>query len=126
MARFTASIFLAQQSRAILGMAPTKLAELLASGVPCLTNEGLGDCPEILKNQKIGIVIKDARIESLEEGVRSLFTLSRQPGISEKCISAAHTLFDIDRGVTAYNQIYVEIYQNLRNRPSPLMPSITS
>src|SRR5207245_2390890 len=39
------------------GSAATKLGEFLASGVPVVINEGVGDSAEIVRNERVGVVL---------------------------------------------------------------------
>ena len=42
-----------------IASAPTKLAEYLGCGVPCLGSEGVGDVAAILEGERVGVIIRD-------------------------------------------------------------------
>jgi len=44
------------------GSSPTKLAEMLACGIPIITNTGIGDVDELIENTNCGILISDFNI----------------------------------------------------------------
>jgi glycosyltransferase involved in cell wall biosynthesis len=92
-----------------IASAPTKLAEYLGCGVPCLGNSGVGDMPEILEGRRVGVSVNDFSDAQLEEGVRRLVDLSRDPAVRQRCREAAHDLFSLDAGVAAYARIYGEL-----------------
>ena len=51
------SVFFFTSNISKLGSAPTRLAEILWTGIPVLTNLGVGDVEQILANNKVGILI---------------------------------------------------------------------
>ena len=40
------------------GISPTKVAEYLAAGLPVVSTAGIGDCDEILRRPKLGVLIR--------------------------------------------------------------------
>lgn len=86
--------------------APTKLGEFLASGVPCLTNSGVGDTTEIIRSGNCGIVIDAFDDDVLLDGLRRLVDLSSDSAAASSCVSVAHQLFSLSAGVSQYDKIY--------------------
>ncbi len=86
--------------------APTKLGELLAAGIPCLTGAGIGDVDEILHAERVGIVVERVDAQELAQAVESLIALAREPDISTRCRAAARRYFSLDMGVQAYARVY--------------------
>ena len=86
--------------------APTKLGELLAAGIPCLTNTGVGDMDQILAREQVGVAVEKLDTDSLRKGVELLLELAETPGIQHRCRAAAARNFSLDSGVRAYSQIY--------------------
>lgn len=105
-ARMTAGIFFLKSSYSKQASAPTKLAELLGCGVPCLSNVGVGDFSEILAVERVGIVVKSFDEASLTQGLVELLRLCVDPEVSDRCIATAHRYFSLDEGVTRYESIY--------------------
>ena len=85
---------------------PTKLAEILGCGIPCLSNEGVGDMSSILTKNKTGITIKDFSSRSLEKGIKQLMSLTREPDIVSRCLLTAKEHFSLENGVRDYKAIY--------------------
>ena len=89
-----------------IASAPTKLAEYLGCGVPCVGNEGVGDVKEILEENRVGVVLTDFSQFGIEAGADRLLALSSDPDTPRRCVETARRLFSLDVGVESYNNIY--------------------
>lgn len=89
-----------------IASAPTKMAEYLGCGVPCLGNAGVGDVAEILHSRNVGIVLEGMTGRDIEAGVDRALALAQDPGVRSRCVAAARDLFSLERGVAAYRDIY--------------------
>lgn len=89
--------------------APTKLAEYLGCGVPCLSSEGVGDVEAILEGDRVGAVIRDFSEEGKRAAVARMLALLEEPNIAARCVSAARAWFALSDGVAAYRDIYREL-----------------
>jgi glycosyltransferase involved in cell wall biosynthesis len=89
-----------------IASAPTKLAEYLGCGVPCIGNSGVGDMLEILEGGGAGIVLTDFSPADREAAVDRLFSVIAKPDIAEHCRSVALKHFSLEGGVAKYNSIY--------------------
>lgn len=104
--RMSAGMALIKPSYSKVASAPTKLAEYLGCGVPCLCNAGVGDMEGIVENRKIGVAVHGFATDDLALAMQRLRKLARQPRIQEKCHQAAQDLFSIEAGSAAYATIY--------------------
>lgn len=109
LARMDGSIFFIHPMYSKIASAPTKLGELLACGIPALTNAGIGDVKEILQENQVGIAIEDFEQESLEKGVDNFLAMLNDPSISERCAKTAKQLFSLEEGAHSYQKIYLDI-----------------
>jgi glycosyltransferase involved in cell wall biosynthesis len=89
-----------------IASAPTKLAEYLGCGVPCLGNAGVGDMEEILEGEGVGIVLTDFSEKTVTEGMKRLVELVGNPETAGRCREVATRLFSLNKGVERYRQIY--------------------
>jgi len=89
-----------------LSSAPTKLAEYLGCGVPCLGNIGVGDMEDTLEHKGGGIALKDFSEDSLASAADMLVKLARNPETSTRCRNIATELFSLESGVAEYRRIY--------------------
>ena len=86
--------------------APTKLGEFLASGVPSLTNDGVGDVSEIIQSSNVGVTINDLSDTSITNGIKGLIELTKQEDIIVRCREAALLKFSLEDGISRYSKIY--------------------
>ena len=106
MARMHAGIFFIKPAFSKQASAPTKLAEFLGCGIPCLGNAGVGDMATVLEGERVGVVINSFEESSLQQGLKQLLSLSANPEITGRCVAAAHKHFSLDEGVARYQAIY--------------------
>ena len=88
------------------GRAPTKLAEYLGCGVPCIGNAGVGDLEEILVNDRVGVVLRGFGHSDHARAVDDLLALLDDPDLRTRCVAAARARFSLAHGVAAYRGIY--------------------
>lgn len=89
-----------------ISSAPTKLAEYLGCGVPCLGNSGVGDMAGILEGERVGVALNGFSDAELAIGVDRLLALCDEPGLAARCRDAAERHFSLSHGVAAYRAIY--------------------
>lgn len=89
-----------------ISSAPTKLAEYLGCGVPCVGNTGVGDMDMILEGRRVGVATQSFDGEALRNAARRIVAMAREPGIAVRCRNAAHDLFSLAKGVESYRTIY--------------------
>jgi glycosyltransferase involved in cell wall biosynthesis len=89
-----------------IASAPTKLAEYLGCGVPCVGNINVGDMESILEGERVGVALRGFSPCDHREAASRLVALLEEPGIQERCARIARQLFSLDAGVEAYMSIY--------------------
>ena len=109
LARMDAGIFFIKPVFSKQASAPTRLAEFLGCGIPCLGNAGVGDMAEILEEEQVGVVLKAFDETSMTEGVQRLLELVKDPYTRGRCVDAAQKHFSLDEGVARYRSIYVRL-----------------
>ena len=108
-ARMDAGIFFIRPVFSKQASAPTKLAELLGCGVPCLGNAGVGDMAEVLEGEGVGVALKAFDQASLEAGLAQLLALVADPSTAARCVAAAQKHFSLDEGVRRYAAVYRQL-----------------
>lgn len=91
-----------------LACAPTKIAEYLGCGVPCLVNAGIGDV-EAVEAERVGVMLEAFSDEARTTAADRLLALCREPDIRERCVAAARKLFSLDDGVIRYAGLYARL-----------------
>lgn len=101
-----ATAFFSEPTFAEKGRAPTKLAEFLGCGVPCLVNDGVGDVAQIVREDQVGVVVDELTTTAVREGVQRLMDLVGDRGTEDRCVESARRRYSLDSGVAAYDKIY--------------------
>lgn len=109
MRRMHAGVFFIKPVFSKQASAPTKFAEFLACGIPCLSNLGVGDMAHILLMDRVGVAVDVTASASMAEGVDALLRLCEDPKISERCVASAQRNFSLEEGTEAYRSIYREM-----------------
>jgi glycosyltransferase involved in cell wall biosynthesis len=94
-ARMSAAMALIKPAYSKIASAPTKLAEYLGCGVPCLGNAGVGDMAEILEGEGVGVAVKGFSAGDLAGGVERLLALAGQPDMQARCRCVALERFSV-------------------------------
>ncbi len=89
-----------------IASAPTKLAEYLGCGVPCLGNVGVGDMEAILEGEKTGVALREFTAEERARAVERLLALCDDPATRTRCRAVAERLFSVEDGAMHYRAIY--------------------
>ena len=85
---------------------PTKMGEMLAMGLPIVTNAGIGDVEALIEDMNCGVAISRLAPECYEQALDRIATL---PGTPQERRDRAFRLFDIGLGIDRYDRIYREI-----------------
>lgn len=107
--RMNAGIFFIRPVFSKQASAPTKLAELLGCGVPCLGNSGVGDMSEVLEGERVGVALKSFDEAALVNGLKALLQLVDDPATRVRCVQAAQKHFSLDEGVRRYASVYEKL-----------------
>lgn len=89
-----------------LASAPTKLAEYLGCGVPCIGNDGVGDMHEILEGERVGVSLRTVSGNEIERAASRFFSLHTDPDLPERCRRVAVDRFSLRSGVNKYRAVY--------------------
>ena len=109
MSRMDAGVFFIKPVFSKQASAPTKLAEFLGCGIPCLGNAGVGDMAEILENDKVGVALESFDEDDLLKGLQRLLALVEDTTTSTRCINSAKRHFFLDEGVSRYLYVYQQL-----------------
>jgi glycosyltransferase involved in cell wall biosynthesis len=89
------------------GCCPTKFGESLACGLPVVINSGIGDTEEIIKAERIGVVVEEFSEVAYKKAAEQLMQLlSEQDVLRQRCCAAAEKYFSLTKGTEKYWQVY--------------------
>lgn len=106
MARMNAGVFFIKPVFSKQASAPTKLGEFLGCGIPCLSNQGVGDMAQVLEGDRVGVALSEFHSTSVHAGLSRLLALTGEVDIVERCTSSARKHFSLEEGVARYRDIY--------------------
>jgi glycosyltransferase involved in cell wall biosynthesis len=85
---------------------PTKLGEYLASGIPVVATDGVGDVTQILEQHRVGVIVRHDDESSWPDAIQRLELLLQDSQLASRCRSTAESLFGLDEGAANYLAIY--------------------
>jgi glycosyltransferase involved in cell wall biosynthesis len=106
LARIDVGLFVIKPLFSKAGSAPTKMAELLGCGIPCLSNAGVGDVERILETERVGVAMKGTSPADIDEATERFLKLLEDPELRQRCVKVARAHFSVEDGARAYSRIY--------------------
>jgi glycosyltransferase involved in cell wall biosynthesis len=87
--------------------AATKLGELLATGIPVITNDGVGDHKFYVEQHSVGKIIEKDKIVTydFEKIIADLNTEKCR----KRCREVAEKYFSLEKGIEQYKEIYYQL-----------------
>lgn len=108
----TYSIFFIKQCYSKISSSPTKHGEIMAMGIPVITNSGVGDVKEIVENYNAGFVLNDFTEQSF---VHIIDQLKSNPSFNRKAIrEGAISFYGLDVAEERYCKVYKRIFEGNR------------
>ena len=100
-----------------LSSSPTKIAEYLASGIPVISNAGIGDLDRIIESDRVGIILRDLRQEAYLQALHKVDELLRDSDVSNRCRTSARKRFDLQSiGGPGYRRLYQRLVEKHKPR----------
>lgn len=99
-----AGLFFVKPTYSKMASSPVKMGEMLAAGLPVITNSGVGDVDAIVTQAACGVLVKGFSIDDYEaalDGWQQDFEKYRN-----NALLAAKKFFDLEEGVERYEAIY--------------------
>jgi glycosyltransferase involved in cell wall biosynthesis len=108
---FDASVFFIKQAFSKQASSPTKMGELMCMDIPMVSNTGVGDTAEMIRDTGSGAVISNFNQEAYKEAAITLLKVfnSKKPGRIRK---EGIKLFGLPQG----GKKYMEMYHHLLNQ----------
>ena len=86
--------------------APTRLAEFLGCGVPCLVRGGVGDAGRIVAGDGVGVVVDSDDDATVQPAALELAALAADPEVRARCRATAQRRFSVEAGAEDYDALY--------------------
>ena len=89
---------------------PTKFAEYLACGLPVVINKGIGDTEEIVRDNRIGVVVEEFTPLGYKKGICELRELLKEKeDLRRRCRATAERYFSLKDGGDRYSEVYARL-----------------
>ncbi len=86
---------------------PTKMAEVLAMGIPVVANSGVGDIEQQILENGVGSIVRDFNIAEYNRVIDELSLLQKIS--SEQCRGVALSLYNLADGIGKYADCYRKV-----------------
>lgn len=103
MAAADAGLFFIRPVSSKIASSPTKMAEMMALGLPIVGNDGVGDVAAVLAESGCGVAIGRFDEAAYEDAIGQLERVDRTP---EQIRAAGLARFDVAEGIRRYDLIY--------------------
>lgn len=97
-----------------IGGSPTKIGEYWACGLPVVISAGMGDVDDIVRQERIGVVL-NGELRPSTEGracLEELDEILADPDVAARCRSAAARHYGLEVGVAAQLKLYDHLLGN--------------
>ncbi len=102
------SVFFIKPCYSKQSSSPTKHGEIMAMGIPVITNAGVGDVERIVEKYSAGIILKDFSQAELK---RAADSIAKGPSFDKVGIrNGAKEFYELGNAVKKYQKIYDEIF----------------
>jgi len=105
-----AGIAFIKQAECERGSSPIKISEYLASGLPVLISDNIGDVSSLVEREKIGLVVKEHNAENYRLLATRLKELWNDEWIAQRCRQTAGRAFDLYQ---VGGRKYFDLYEGL-------------
>jgi len=86
---------------------PTKIAEYLASGLPVVCNDGIGDLDQLIENNSVGVLLREFSQSAYLKALREIDVMRKSEKLTERLREVARQEFDLVKvGRTRYRRLY--------------------
>lgn len=110
-----AGLFFLTQGLSEHGCSPTKIAEYWAMGLPVVTTPNVSDTDEIIRRERVGVIIGEHSDRSYGQAVRELRALLEDEDLAARCRRAAAVHYALEpaceRQLSLYNNLAFSVAQ---------------
>lgn len=101
-----AGIFFIKQVFSKISSSPVKFAEYLASGLPVIISAGIGDTERIVRDNRVGVVVRDFNFDAYRKALDEFIQLLKDPELSARCRRTAEKYLSLEKALETYYGVY--------------------
>jgi glycosyltransferase involved in cell wall biosynthesis len=106
LAAYDAGVCFHTHTLSAAGGSSTKVGQYWAVGLPVIATAGLGDVDDIVRRERVGVVVGDHSDSAYEAAVDELRSLLRDPELAARCRAAAERHYGLDDACRRQLAIY--------------------
>ena len=106
-----AGIFFIKPVFSKLSSSPVKFGEYLASGLPVIINRGIGDTEEIVRTNRVGVIVENFNENCYHNALEELKGLINDKDTSFRCRKTAEKYLSLKNAIETYGKIYANLYE---------------
>jgi glycosyltransferase involved in cell wall biosynthesis len=110
-----AGVFFLARGLSEHGCSPTKIGEYWAMGLPVVTTANVSDNDEIIRRDRVGVIVNDHTDAEYRRAIRELQALLKDPGLGGRCRRAAEEHYALTPACARQASIYCEVIQGYAN-----------
>jgi glycosyltransferase involved in cell wall biosynthesis len=98
------------------GSSPDKVGEYLATGLPVIITDRIGDTSALIATESLGVVLGDFASDSYRNVIETLYGLwADTPVLRRRCRNAAEQFLDLQTaGIARYRQMYDSLLEDAK------------
>mgnify|MGYP006081424679 CR=1 FL=1 len=100
--------FYLKENFSVQASMPTKIAEVLACGIPVVCNAFNSDIKNLITDNDVGLIYNFSDTLS-KESLKNLLALIKHENTPEKCINISQKYFSLDKGALKIEKIYMKL-----------------
>jgi glycosyltransferase involved in cell wall biosynthesis len=101
-----AGLFLFERGLSEHGCSPTKVGEYWASGVPVVTTPNVSDTEEIVREERVGVLVPEFSEDAYRKALDELVALLADPDLAARCRRAAARHYSLAEGCQRQMTLY--------------------
>ncbi len=94
------------------GCSPTKIGEYCAVGLPVITTPNVSDIDEIVRRQRVGVILESQTEAAYIEAFRKIRELLKDPELAGRCRQAAEEHYSLTPACERQISLYEKLAKN--------------
>ncbi len=107
--RHDAGLFFLTEGLSEHGCSPTKIGEYWACGLPVVTTPNVGDTDSIVRNQRVGVVVRCREAGAFERAAGELVDLLGDRELQKRCREAAENAYSLESSCLRQLNLYAQL-----------------
>jgi glycosyltransferase involved in cell wall biosynthesis len=109
LSRHDAGLYFVAAGSSAAGTSPTRVGEYWASGLPVVITPGVSDTEEIIRHERVGVVVREDSDAAYREAAEELRELLTDDGVRARCRHAAERYYGLEAACERQLALYREL-----------------